>query len=236
MKINGEKCIGCGNCMIICPVQAISFNEENKAEINRELCVECYVCHRDADCPVKAIRSERLKWPRVIRNPFSSVVATHKLTGIPGRGTEEMKTNDVTNRFKVGEIGISIEIGRPGLGTRLGNVELFTVPLCKLGVEFEERSPVTAIIDNENSLIKKELKDERVLSAIIEFKIPHEMLGKIIELIRKVEKNIDTVFTVGIISRILNNDVNSILELLSQHNLEAAPNAKINLGLGRKTF
>ena len=148
MIIKESKCTGCGTCVIICPVQAITIIE-SKAVINRDLCVECNVCYQNADCPGKAIKPERLKWPRVIRNPFSSVVATHRLTGVPGRGTEEMKTNDVTKRFQDDELGISIELGRPGVGTLLKNIEYFTLKLSEIGVEYEKDSPVTALLIDE---------------------------------------------------------------------------------------
>ena len=105
MLIKQDRCIGCGQCVVICPVQAIKLNEDNKAFIDQDICVECSTCYRSANCPSKAIRKERLKMPRLVRNPFSDVVATHKLTGVPGRGTEEMKTNDVTRRIDNGEIG-----------------------------------------------------------------------------------------------------------------------------------
>jgi len=232
MRIRKEKCNGCGRCVYLCPVQAIELIE-NKAELNKELCVECYVCYRDANCPTKAIKPDRLKWPRVIRNPFSSVIAFHKLTGIPGRGTEEMKTNDVTERFKFGEIGVSIEVGRPGVGTKLKNIELFTQKLTPLGVKYEKMSPVTAILNEDQITIKNELLDEKVLSCIIEFKISEEKLPQILEILKEVEKEIDTVFSVGVISRVKNNNPFPIIEDLEKRGFPVEPNAKINIGLGR---
>ncbi|MFX1309494.1 MAG: DUF362 domain-containing protein [Promethearchaeota archaeon] len=232
MKINEDLCNGCQQCIIICPTNAISLIE-NKAVIDKDLCVECYVCYRDAGCPVKAIRPEKLKWPRIIRNPFSSVVATHRLTGIPGRGTEEMKTNDITGRYKTGEIGVAIELGRPGVGTRLSNIELFTARLAEIGVTFEEESPITALLIDDKGHLNEEVKKERVLSAIIEFIIPLDKFPEVLQIIRDIEKTIDTVFTVGIVSKIENNDTSSILDLINQQGFEVAPNAKVNIGLGK---
>ncbi|MFX1592516.1 MAG: DUF362 domain-containing protein [Promethearchaeota archaeon] len=232
MKINEDLCNGCQQCIIICPTNAISLIE-NKAIIDKDLCVECYVCYRDAGCPVKAIRPEKLKWPRIIRNPFSSVVATHRLTGIPGRGTEEMKTNDITGRYKTGEIGVAIELGRPGVGTRLSNIELFTARLAEIGVTFEEESPITALLIDDKGHLNEEVKKERVLSAIIEFIIPLDKFPEVLQIIRDIEKTIDTVFTVGIVSKIENNDTSSILDLINQQGFEVAPNAKVNIGLGK---
>ncbi len=232
MDIKTDVCNGCGQCVIVCPVQAIRM-VDNKAVIDEELCVECSVCYRNANCPVNAIRMKRLKWPRVIRVPFSNVIATHKVTGVPGRGTEEMKTNDVTNRFNIEEIGVSIELGRPGIGTRLENIELFTTRLSKIGVTYEEKSPVTALIVDDKGHINQEIKEQRVLSAIIEFKIPDKKLPQILEVIRKVDKEIDTVFSVGIVSRIKDNNTKEIMNRVSQLGFQVRPNAKINIGLGR---
>ena len=42
----------------------------------------------------------------------------HESTGVHGRGTEEVKTNDVSGRVQVGEVGFTIEFGRPSTGCR----------------------------------------------------------------------------------------------------------------------
>ncbi|MFX0043665.1 MAG: indolepyruvate ferredoxin oxidoreductase subunit alpha [Candidatus Hodarchaeota archaeon] len=232
MMIKIDLCIGCGQCVIVCPVQAIEL-KDNKAIINQDLCVECGVCHRDAECPVKAIRSTRLKWPRIIRSPFSSVMTPHKITGIPGRGTEEMKTNDVTNRYDLDEIGISIDIGRPGVGTYLRNIELFTTKLSKIGVEYEKKNPVTALIIDDKGHIRDDIKNEKVLSACIEFKIPYSKITAVLKIIREVENKIDTVFSVGIISRVMENGDIPIISVLSKEGFTVRPNVKANLGLGK---
>lgn len=232
MEIKADLCIGCGQCVIICPVQVIKLID-NIAVIDMNLCVECSICKRNADCPVNAIRSRRLKWPRVIRSPFSDVISTHKLTGIPGRGTEEMKTNDVTNHFGVDEIGFSIEIGRPGVGTHLGNIELFTTKLTSIGVNFERESPVSALLIDDSGHIKKDIKEERVLSAIIEFKVPINKATLVMQVIKQIEKNIDTVFTVGVISQVMKDGAIPILDLLTQQGFSVRPNAKVNIGLGK---
>ena len=231
MKINENLCNGCGQCVLVCPVQAIQIIN-NKARLDNEKCVECNVCYRNARCPVKAIRTTRLKWPRLVRNPFSDVISTHKLTGVAGRGTEEMKTNDITNRFEFDELGVSIELGRPGLGTKLANVELFTLKLSRIGVIYEKASPLSALIIDDIGHLKEDVKNEYVLSAIIEFKIPHEKLPKVLIIIKDIENVIDTTFTVGIISKVNDDGKIPFVKNLEDEGYFVRPNAKINIGIG----
>ncbi len=47
------------------------------------------------------------------------------------------------------------------------------------------------------------------------------------------EKEIDTVFTVGIVSRVMEDDSIPIIDILDQQGFKVNPNAKINIGLGR---
>lgn len=51
--IDESKCISCGACIGSCPVQAIDFNENGKAQINEEKCIKCGTCA--SICPVQAI-------------------------------------------------------------------------------------------------------------------------------------------------------------------------------------
>ena len=171
--------------------------------------------------------------PRLVRNPFSDVLTTHKLTGVPGRGTEEMKTNDVTGRFGFGDIGFSIEIGRPGIGARLEVAEKFLIEFAKIGVEFERASPLTALIVDSEGHIQNNLKQELVLSAIIEFKVRFDKVDKVLNILKKLDNEVDTVFSVGVISRVMEDGQIPIIDLLKQNNFSVSLNAKINVGLGK---
>lgn len=43
MKIQTQKCVGCGGCVNLCPEAAISFNDD-KAGIDEALCTGCGLC------------------------------------------------------------------------------------------------------------------------------------------------------------------------------------------------
>ncbi|MDI6916509.1 MAG: 4Fe-4S binding protein [Thermoplasmatales archaeon] len=51
VKIDEEKCTGCGACVDVCPTEAITVNE--KAKVDEEKCIECSACV--SECPVGAI-------------------------------------------------------------------------------------------------------------------------------------------------------------------------------------
>ncbi|HCG57902.1 MAG TPA: ferredoxin [Clostridiales bacterium] len=53
MIVNPKICIGCGTCVAICPVEAISFGKDGKAVIDQKKCIHCGGCK--ASCPVSAI-------------------------------------------------------------------------------------------------------------------------------------------------------------------------------------
>lgn len=52
VKINKEKCVGCGACVDTCPVSALSMNGD-KAQCDESACVDCGACV--SACPVEAI-------------------------------------------------------------------------------------------------------------------------------------------------------------------------------------
>ena len=52
MKVDSEKCLGCGACASMCPVNAITM-KGGKAQINNKKCIKCGTCAQI--CPVGAI-------------------------------------------------------------------------------------------------------------------------------------------------------------------------------------
>lgn len=230
MIINQEKCIGCGLCVVYCTGNAIRV-EDQKASVDLDQCTECGVCRRVAVCPRNAIEQPPLKWPRSVRAIYSDPLNIHKETGLAGRGTEEIKTNDVTNRFKLGEIGVAIEVGRPNLGCRLRELQKYTNALAQKGIHFEPRNPLTNLIDPISGDLPQEILNEKVISAIIEFTVPEGEIDWVMQLIDQVAQTVDTVTSVDLAGRF--NDGWPGEKYLKRVNRSYRPNAKINVGLGR---
>lgn len=239
MKINPEKCIGCKSCLELCVAGAIRERTNHSSSVlyvSEEMCFECGLCLRLRVCPRDAFEESEStkKFPRVVRAFFSNPNTTHKLTLVPGRGTEESKTNDVTGRVKRGEVGICIEMGRPGLGSRFEDISLMTSRLKTLGAQFEPQNPLTTLMEPETGHFSESVLSQRILSAIIEIKLDNLAdLQKVIPVIMEVSQKIDTVFSLSFISRFEEDGELLLLEYLAKLGLSIAPNAKINLGLGK---
>jgi hypothetical protein len=153
---------------------------------------------------------------------------------MPGRGTEEVKTNDVTNRFKENEVGVCVEMGRPGIGTSFSDVEKVTKALSSHGVTYEAKNPLINLFSNmEKGELKDEVMGERFLSIIIEFVVPEEKTPEVLRTIQKVSGEIDTVFSISL-AGLIDDDIHiPVMEIADKLGLEHRPNAKINLGLGK---
>jgi len=148
-----------------------------------------------------------------------------------------MKTNDVTGRFKLGEAGVGIEVGRPTTGTRLRDVETIAMAVARLGVVFEKINPITSMMsDPKAGKFKEELLNEKVLSAIIEFSVKLEQLPELFESLKEVSTRIDSVFSLDLATRIAPDGSVPTDRYVREAGLWIAENGKTNVGLGRPRF
>jgi ferredoxin len=265
MRINPEKCVACGNCVPICPMGAIAIDPGvNRARIDAEACVECYQCLRGMSqehlnpsfvravrtalgwfrlrfdpepdvCPTASFEADELAWPRVVRRAFSDVTCTHESTGIHGRGTEEVKTNDVTHRVKAGEAGFVVEFGRPSIGVYFRDIQRMTMALATAGAAFEERNPVTQLMSvKEQGLLRPDILDEKVLSAIVEFKTALARVDHFIDTVERVAEELPTIVALGV-AAVCDEQGRSPIEDVMVARGYPIIRGKTNLGLGRVT-
>jgi NAD-dependent dihydropyrimidine dehydrogenase PreA subunit len=238
MIIKKDICVGCGRCQPYCPAGAIFF-EDLKSKVDQEKCYECGTCLRVGICPVDALEDHPnvYDYPRALRKYFSDPVAVHKATGIAGRGTQESKSNDVTQRVRPGDIGIAIEVGRPTLGMGVEDIQKITRALAKAGIkEIEAENPIHSLISNPRTGdLKRELLGERVLSAIIEIGVKQDRLRHVLSTVRKVAQEVDSVFCLDVFMTLEPNLTlpREVLDGIEAEGFSWRPNAKINMGLGR---
>ena len=263
MQIDQHKCVACGNCVAVCPMGAIYIDRAaNRATVNSDECVECYTCFRGMSmerlnptlvrsirktlglfrlrfdpepdvCPTSAIMPDELVWPRTVRRAFSDVTAPHESTGIRGRGTEEVKTNDVTNRLVEGQVGCTVELGRPGIGVWFRDVQTVTMALAAAGVEFEDKNPVSALmVDRQSGALNTEILNEKVMSVIIEFSAAMADTPKVLRLLKDIAAEIPTIMALGISARCDPAGRNDLEQILSDNDYEFL-RAKTNVGIGR---
>jgi ferredoxin len=264
MRINPDKCVACGNCTYVCPMEAIYIDPvKRRATIKRDECVECYACFNGLSqehlnptlvrttrklfsllrirfepepdvCPTAAFEPDELVWPRVVRRAFSDPRVPHESTGVEGRGTEEVKTNDVSGRIKVGEVGLTIEFGRPGVGARFTEIQEMCWALAKAGVSFEKKNPITSLMtDVATGTLRTDILNEKVMSAIVEIKTVVERTEEIIRLVWDVEKRLKTVIAIGVGTRCDENGEDHIVEPILEKLGYKLERAKTNIGLGR---
>ncbi len=238
MNIDKSVCTNCAKCKPFCPVGAIIIDKSIKqVVIDQELCVECGVCYHAGVCESGGLQPQKLAWPRTIRAALSDPLIVNPETRIPGRGTEEMKTNDVTGRFKSGHLGIAVEMGRPGTSTSFRDIQKMAQAIAVHEVEFCPQNPVTFLmVDKKTGAINPEVLDERVLSGIIEFEVPLEKAAAVLDTIRRVSGEIDTVFSLDIISLVEPDGCVPFYEVLREAGIQPSPNGKNNLGLGRPAY
>lgn len=236
--INEDLCTGCKTCQTYCTVDAIFYDPTKKrCTIDQDICTECYVCLRQKVCPKGAIEAiELVGFFKQFQHVISDPVENHGVTGVTGRGTEEVKTNDVTGRVKRGEVGIAIDMGRPGLGVYLRDAEKVAMACAKAGLKLapQEHTPLATLMpDLSTGQLAKECLNYHLLSVIIEGNCEEGNLPAVLKALQVVEQDIDTVFSLGLILRVDEKGRTKALDCLDNLGITQPHRGKVNVGLGR---
>ena len=110
-------------------------------------------------------------------------------------------------------------------------------PLAKIGVAFEPKNPVTTVMSNvETGDIREDILNEKVMSAILEIKVPVERTEEIVRCVWEVEKRLDTIVVLGVGTRCDENGEENVVAPILQRLGYKLHRAKTNLGLGRKVL
>jgi hypothetical protein len=122
------------------------------------------------------------------------------------------------------------------VGVWLRDIQQMCWALADAGVAFETKNPITSLMsDVSTGTLREDILNEKLMSAIVEIKVPVERAEEIIRLVWDVEKRVDTVVALGVGTRCgpggEENVVAPILEKLG-YKLDRA---KTNIGLGRIT-
>ena len=235
-KILAEKCVGCRTCQKYCSVDAIKYADK-KCYVEEDECVDCYVCLRQKVCPMDAIVPTELDtFYKQFMHVMSDPVENHGVTGVTGRGTEEVKTNDVSGRVRKGRVGLCIDVGRPGVGARMYDVEKIAMACAAAGVKLEnkENTPLAALMpDIATGKLEEGVLNERLLSVIVEGNCAEEELPQVLRALKDVAGRIETVFSLGLIMRVDENGYNPALKCLDDLGIPQPHRAKINVCLGK---
>lgn len=240
-KINNELCTGCETCIPYCTANAFKKAEnQKKVCVDQDNCTKCNVCVRENVCPFGAIEDVSYdEFVSEFQHILSDPTVSSKGSNVPGRGTEEMKTNDVTGRYKKNEYGVCIDMGRPGIGCRLRDVEKVTMAVVAAGLELEgpDVSPLAKVMtDVKTGKIREDMLDTNLLSIIVEGTCPMDKIGGILKALQKVEKEINTVFSLGIVSRVDEEGNTPLLDTLDELDIPRPVRGKLNVGLGRPLY
>ncbi len=245
-------------------MEAIYIGDDGLSEINEEACVECHTCYNGLStehlpqqptrfikgilklfkvrfdpepdiCPTGALTPDELVWPRILRRAFSDPLVPHESTGVGGRGTMEVKNNDVTGRVKEGEAGFAVEFGRPGAGAYFRDVTKVCQAIAVMPVEFQPQNPVTALMtDVKTGALRPDVLNEKVMSCILEFKADVKDMDDILSVIEEEIEHIDTAISLGVAVRCDENGNDNVRSQLWKRGYDVW-RAKINMGLGRHT-
>jgi hypothetical protein len=87
--------------------------------------------------------------------------------------------------------------------------------------------------DKDTGEMLDDVKNVRILTAVIECSAPQEKMKDVLATLKKVSNKIDTVFSLNVIGFVGKDGEIPLINKLREAGFNPAPNGKVNLGLGR---
>jgi hypothetical protein len=106
--------------------------------------------------------------------------------------------------------------------------------LAKANVSFEKKNPITSLMsDVSTGTLREDILNEKVMSAIVEIKVPVARTEEIIRLVWEIEKQLDTVVALGVATRCGEHGEEVVVAPILERLGYKLQRAKTNIGLGR---
>ena len=113
-------------------------------------------------------------------------------------------------------------------------LEKVLLALVKMDVELEHDNAVFALLEEPfTGRMKPEFRNEKVLSAILEFKVRDQQLEDLVRELLPILAEVDTVVSWGLATRFAKDGTLAVRYRLKALEIPVRPNAKINMGSGR---
>jgi hypothetical protein len=115
-------------------------------------------------------------------------------------------------------------------------IQAICLRLGAAGVAFEKRNPITSLMtDTANGTLREDVLGEKVMSAIVEIKVPVERTEEIVRLVWAAEKELDTVVALGVGTRCAADGEDRVVAPILERLGYKLERAKTNTGVGRIT-
>jgi hypothetical protein len=106
--------------------------------------------------------------------------------------------------------------------------------LAKADVSFEKKNPITSLMsDVSTGTLREDILNEKVMSAIVEIKVPVARTEEVVRLVWEIEKQLDTVVALGVATRCGEHGEEVVVAPILEKLGYKLQRAKTNIGLGR---
>ena len=138
--------------------------------------------------------------PRLIRRVFSETRRRAQIDGHQRPRHRRSQNQRRESRVGIGEVGYTIEFGRPGVGVRFRDIQEMTRALAKLDIVFEAKNPISHLMtDKSSGTLRADILDEKILFRDRrDFAARLDRVEAVCETVSAVNERIDTVTAVGI--------------------------------------